>query len=546
MDLVSNLPEGWSLITNKDGTNEHYLNTLDGTYQKDLPTTEATVRLTEKELLYRSLNQLIPLDLTLQNGIKVKTTTINNLDLIVPQEALDHQNAANLPGNTLSGANGVLYFKARGKGYYYSIDDHTWPFNETKEEIKQKARGEWADVEYFPQAGGYRKSKKKKSKRKSKRKSKKRSYRKNKSKRISRKSRRSFIKKTRNKKSKGKRMVGGGIRKKRYEVFKPDKLYLDYSHGWRGITSAPGLELKIGDKIIAKDLISPILSLGKKYLPVFSINGLEQSKELYCDLESLKIPSYEYKGKKINSTGDFVSSANLSGEIKIILEREEIELNELEFIDVNRLFKIDGRGIISRELHNLKPVTDVITPPEHVAPLETRGQSRGGSEEVRSDQERFKEALTNLMKPIKEGGLGLSPEDVKKYWRVVKANNGGRMIPGPEMISAIAEEYFKAKEATSAEGGTEMGDFESYVGFPDGDEGSETLLDPVHQLMERNREINRETAKKLIMIAGGDVEMALELYNSDLQARASARDLQARAAPGSSTTQDEELDLYSD
>ena len=203
--------------------------------------------------------------------------------------------------------------------------------------------------------------------------------RKNKRSKRIRKSRRSFIKKTRNKKSRDKksinkksrnkksrkRMVGGIINKKRFKVSRRDKLY--YSEGQGGVKYhalapvEPEVFLEKGDEIITKGQTS-ILKGGKMYLRVFSYNEIEPRMDLCFDSAHLEPPTYEYNGKRIQSMDEFAQKAELSQEIKDILKREGIELNELEFIDVHTLFKTDEqREEILRVLGNLKPVEQMMT-----------------------------------------------------------------------------------------------------------------------------------------------------------------------------------------
>lgn len=208
------LPNGWVRVYDQKKRNVVYFNTLDGSEQSTIPTEDASFRV-DNETLFFAFESLIlkeiPIELTFSEPIKihphrgemethtkVKVISITKEKLTVPSHAIDNQ-LGTLDGTRL----GILRCVSstnRTRGYYYSLED-SWPFVETKESIIEKAQDEvWKKVAL--QLGGYKKSKKRKSKKKKSKRN-----RNKRSKRISRKSRRSFIKKTRTKKSKNKRMI---------------------------------------------------------------------------------------------------------------------------------------------------------------------------------------------------------------------------------------------------------------------------------------------------------------------------------------------------
>ena len=171
-----------------------------------------------------------------KNGYKsVRVIGIGKHKVSLPETAINEEKKE-LDGTK----NGILYCESIDKdkpkkGYYYLLGSSS-PFKPGKlDSIIDTANDRSSELELVPSrlkirrnsmGGGKRRNSKRKSKKNKtyKRKSyKKRSYRKNpsrknkKSKRISRKSRRSFIKKTRTNKSKGKRMLVGAAQRTRLQ-----------------------------------------------------------------------------------------------------------------------------------------------------------------------------------------------------------------------------------------------------------------------------------------------------------------------------------------
>ena len=124
----------------------------------------------------------------------------------------------------------------------------------------------------------------------------------------------------------------------------------------------------------------------------------------------------------------------------------------------------------------------------------------GGSD----DDERFKVALINLMKPVAEGGHGLSLGDVRRYWGVVRLNHRGEDIRGSEMINEVLDEYYKNKEETSAEGASETAREAGAAEAGAAEAALETIMDIT--------KCTKEEAGNCLDAAGGDPEGAIGVF----------------------------------